>query len=110
MNIFCARFLPKYLGQINNNVGFTFDLIHIIIDVVVLGCKPYVHSKLWHTPFKEIFQSRPQNNSSTQNKGFPVSAYKVHVLICLELCNNRILIQVQYNINTIHIMNSRNNH
>jgi len=34
--IFCARFLLKYLGQINNNVGFTFDLIHIIIDVVVL--------------------------------------------------------------------------
>jgi hypothetical protein len=36
MNIFCARFLLKYLGRIDNNVDFTFDFIHIIIDVVVL--------------------------------------------------------------------------
>ncbi len=64
MSIFCARFLLKYLGQINNNVGFTFDLVHIIIDVVVLACRPYVHSKLRHTPFKEFIQSKPQNNNS----------------------------------------------
>jgi hypothetical protein len=71
-----------------------FDLIHIIINVVVLGYKPYVHSKLQHTPFKELFQSRPQNNSSILNKGFHVLAYRSHLLICLELCNNQNLIQV----------------
>jgi hypothetical protein len=37
MSIFNVRFLPKYFRRINNDFGFTFDLIHIIIDVVGIG-------------------------------------------------------------------------
>jgi hypothetical protein len=110
MNIFCARFMPIYLGWINNDSDFTFDLVHIIIDLVALGYKPYVHIKLWHTPFKEFFQSRLQNNSSTRNGGCLVLAYKSHLLICLELCNNQNSIQVKYNINTTHLRNLGTNH
>jgi len=108
MSIFFARFLPTYFGHINNEIGFTFVLIHIIIDVVVLGYKPYVYNKLQHTPFKEFFQSRLQNNSSIRNKRFLVSAYMAHLVICLELCNNQNLIQVKYNINMTHFRNFGN--
>lgn len=51
MKIFRARLLVEYLGGIKNNSNFSMDLIQIIIDVVPLGCKPYVHTKLCHTSF-----------------------------------------------------------
>ncbi len=44
-------FLTKYLKRNNNNFGFLLDQIQIIIDVVMLDYKPYLHNELCHTPF-----------------------------------------------------------
>ncbi len=74
MKNFRARLLAKYLGGIKCNSDFSKDLIQMIIDVVALGCKPYVHTKLCHTSFQDYFRSKPQHNSLKQDKGFLMSS------------------------------------
>jgi hypothetical protein len=70
MKIFHARLLAKYLGGIKSDFNFSMDLIQIIIDVVALGCKPYVHTKLCHKSFVDYFKSKPQHNNLKKDKGF----------------------------------------
>jgi hypothetical protein len=71
MSIFCARFLLKYLGRIDNNVNFTFDLIHIIIDVVVLVANHmytvnydiYLSRNSFNPSFKTIIKFKTNSNN-----------------------------------------------
>jgi hypothetical protein len=67
MHIFGARILSKDPKRINSKLGFLLNLIQILIDVVLLGSRPYVHSELHNTPFEECLQSRLQDKSVKRN-------------------------------------------
>jgi len=67
MHIFGTRILTKDPRRINSKLGFLLNLIQILIDVVLLGSRPYIHSELHNTPFKEFLQFRLQDKSVKWN-------------------------------------------
>lgn len=67
MHIFSARLFTKDLGSINSKLGFLLNLIQILIDVGLLGSKPYIHNELQNKPFEEFLQSKLQDKSVKWN-------------------------------------------
>ncbi len=60
MSILGVTFFTKYFQGVNGNFCFMPNLIQIIIDVAMLGYRPYIHNELCYTLLKEFFQSKPK--------------------------------------------------
>jgi hypothetical protein len=99
MHIFGARILSKDPKRINSKLGFLLNLIQILIDVVLLGSRPYVHSELHNTPFEECLQSRLQDKSVKRN--WRSSLYSI--LNHFKACSHKNSIQMENNMENIDL-------
>jgi len=63
--------LAKYFkgSTVICNLCFTLNLIQIIIEIVTIGCKSYIHGELCYTPLVEFFQSKLENKLGANGIG-----------------------------------------
>ncbi len=61
MQILHAKLLIKHSRSMYKDLCFVLYLIHIIINIVKLGCKPNI--QLSKAFFQELFQSKIENDS-----------------------------------------------
>ncbi len=59
-----ANVLFKHFGSMYRYLCFVPYLIQIIIDIVTLGCQPYIKLKLCKTFLQEFLQSRMENDGA----------------------------------------------
>jgi hypothetical protein len=80
-----VTFFAKYFQVVNGNLCFMPNLIQIIIDVGMLGCRPYIQNELCYTFLKEFFQSKPKKKSVKWNKSSLMSNQRPHILNHLKI-------------------------
>jgi hypothetical protein len=86
MNFLHATFLAKHPQGTNDNLCFTLVLIQIIIDVITLDCRPYVHNEHCYTSFEKFFQSKLENKDARWNVSFSILGQRPNILNNLEVC------------------------
>jgi hypothetical protein len=97
MNILHATCLAKHLQRTNDNLCFTLILIQIIIGVVTLDCRPYVHNEHHYTSFDKFLQSKLENKDARWNVSFSMLSKRPNILNNLEVCCYENSIQVLNN-------------
>jgi hypothetical protein len=85
MNILHATLLAKHLQRTNDNLCFTLVLIQIIIGVVMLDCRPYVHNEHCYTSFEKFLQSKLENKDVRWNVSFSMLGQRPNILNKLEV-------------------------
>ncbi len=104
MNILGVTLLTKHpWGIFDGNLCFTLDLIQMIIDVVMLGYKPYVFSELCHTSFKEFLQFKLKNKGAKWNESFFMSSQRPSILNHLKVCCHKNVIQIKNKMERTHL-------
>ncbi len=63
MRISHAKLLIKHFESMYGDLSFVLDVIHVIIYIVTLGCRPNIDLELWKTFFQEFLQSMMENES-----------------------------------------------
>lgn len=99
MHIFGATLLPKDPRRIDSKLGFLLNLIQILINVLLLGGRPYIHSELHNTLFEEFLQSRLQDKNVKWNWRFLLFGILNH----FKACSHKNSIQVENNMENIDL-------